>query len=276
MKTVELKEKDGVYYYSFPLLKQTGMVREGFSTRLGGVSSGIYATMNFTVTRGDDPACVRENYRRMAKALDIPMERMVLSFQAHTTHVMVCDESCAGLGITKERPYRDVDGLITNVPNMPLVTFYADCVPLYFLDPVHRAIGLSHSGWKGTKNRMGKVTVEKMGQVFGSRPEDILAGIGPSICGECFEVGPEVAEEFEQEFSEEVYRRIHWLDPGTGKDHVDLWECNRQILLDAGLKEENIAVAGVCTCCHPDLLFSHRATKGQRGNLAAFLCLNEE
>ncbi len=125
-------------------------------------SKGKYATMNFAWNKGDDPADVLENYTRMAKALGVDRDRMVASQQTHTTNVRLVTEEDAGKGVVRERDYTDVDGLITNVPDLTLATFYADCVPLYFVDPKHKAIGLSHSGWRGTVNRMGQCTIDAM------------------------------------------------------------------------------------------------------------------
>ena len=231
--------------------------------------------MNFTFTRGDNPDHVLENYRRMGKALEVDVERMVLSYQTHTTNVRLVTEEDAGKGIVKERDYKDVDGLITNVPGITLVTFYADCVPLYFLDPVHLAVGLSHSGWRGTVRQMGKITLDKMREAFGTRAEDVLACIGPSICRECYEVGSEVALEFM-----EGYDRINWnsilTEKGNGKYLLDLWRANEIVLLDAGVRQENIQVTDICTHCNSDYLFSHRRTGNERGNLAAFLGIREK
>ena len=176
---IEQKEAEHVPYLSFPILEKTGLVKQGFSTKEGGVSQGKFASMNFTFTRGDNPDHVMENYRRMGKALGVKVEKMVLSYQTHTTNVRLVTEADAGKGIIKERDYMDVDGLITNVPGITLVTFYADCVPLYFLDPVQKAVGLSHSGWRGTVNRMGAVTAKRMEEEFGSKPQDLIACIGP-------------------------------------------------------------------------------------------------
>ena len=200
-----VKENRGVTYLSFPILEDTGLVSHAFSTRLGGVSKGDFATMNFSFTRGDDRDDVLENYRRMAAALGVDRERMVLTWQTHTTNVRRVTEEDEGKGIVRDRDYRDVDGLITDIPGITLVTFFADCVPLYFLDPVHKAIGLSHSGWRGTVKRMGQVTVDAMKEAFGTRPEDIIACIGPSICGDCYEVGEEVADEFADAFHEKYH-----------------------------------------------------------------------
>lgn len=267
-------EKNGVHILKFPLLSETGRVSHGFSTRIGGVSEGKFATMNFTFTRGDNPEHVMENYRRVAEVLEVDVNRMVLSYQTHTTNVRVVTEEDAGKGIIKERDYRDVDGLVTNVLGITLVTFYADCVPLYFYDPVHHAIGLSHSGWRGTVRRMGQVTLDTMGKNYGTRPEDVLCCIGPSICQDCFEVGGEVAEEFQKEFGEEYWTELFYRKD-NGKYQLDLWKANEFILREAGVKKEHIQTTDICTRCNPEYLFSHRIFGNERGNLAAFLCLKE-
>ena len=265
------KEKDGVVYLSFPLLESCNMVNHGFSTRLGGVSEGEFSSMSFGYARGDRPEAVLENYRRMGNALGVDYRKMVVSFQTHTVNVRQVGEADAGKGIWRRREYEDVDGLVTNVPGITLVTLYADCVPLYFVDPINRAIGLSHSGWRGTAARMGNVTIQKMKEAFGTRPENLLCAIGPSICKDCYEVGEDVAEAFRNTFgncSETI------LKPrGNGKYHLDLWQANKKVLLDAGVKPEHLEITDLCTCCNPELLFSHRALKGRRGNLGAFLCL---
>lgn len=270
-----VKENRGVTYLSFPILEDTGLVSHAFSTRLGGVSKGDFATMNFSFTRGDDRDDVQENYRRMAAALGVDRERMVLTWQTHTTNVRRVTEEDEGKGIVRDRDYRDVDGLITDIPGITLVTFFADCVPLYFLDPVHKAIGLSHSGWRGTVKRMGQVTVDAMKEAFGTRPEDIIACIGPSICGDCYEVGEEVADEFADAFHEK-YHDVILLKKQNGKYQLDLWKANEIVLKEAGIKGDNLAVTNICTYCNPQLLFSHRRTAERRGNLCAFLSLKEK
>ena len=270
-----VKENRGVTYLSFPILEDTGLVSHAFSTRLGGVSKGDFATMNFSFTRGDDRDDVLENYRRMAAALGVDRERMVLTWQTHTTNVRRVTEEDEGKGIVRDRDYRDVYGLITDIPGITLVTFFADCVPLYFLDPVHKAIGLSHSGWRGTVKRMGQVTVDAMKEAFGTRPEDIIACIGPSICGDCYEVGEEVADEFADAFHEK-YHDVILLKKQNGKYQLDLWKANEIVLKEAGIKGDNLAVTNICTYCNPQLLFSHRRTAERRGNLCAFLSLKEK
>lgn len=270
-----LKEKEGVPFLSFPILEKMGLVSQAFSTRLGGVSKGDFATMNFSFTRGDNREDVLENYRRMAAALGVDLNRMVLTWQTHTTNVRRVTAEDEGKGVVRDRDYRDVDGLITDIPGITLVTFFADCVPLYFLDPVHRAIGLSHSGWRGTVKRMGQVTVDAMKEAFGSRPEDIIACVGPSICKDCYEVGAEVAEEFCGAFDEKYHNEI-LLKKTDGKYQLDLWKANEIVLTEAGIRKENLAVTNICTYCNPDLLFSHRRSAERRGNLCAFLSLKEK
>ena len=266
--TTELKEKNHVPYIQFKNLSATGIVKHGFSTRKGGVSTGIFSSMNLNFKRGDDPDAVLENYRRMAAALNMRVEDMVLSDQTHTTNVRVITEEDRGKGILRPQDYSDVDGMITNVPGIVLVTSYADCVPLYFVDPVRKAIGLSHSGWKGTVGHIGQKTVWKMHEVYGSEPKDIVAAIGPSICQSCYEVSDDVAEAFTADEAADIL-----LDKGNGKYQLDLWKANWYVLTDAGILPEHLSVTDLCTACHPDLLWSHRKTNGQRGGLSAFLSL---
>ena len=270
--TTELKEKNHVPYIQFKNLSATGIVKHGFSTRKGGVSTGIFSSMNLNFKRGDDPDAVMENYRRMAAALNMRVEDMVLSDQTHTTNVRVITEEDRGKGILKPQDYSDVDGMLTNVPGIVLVTSYADCVPLYFVDPVRKAIGLSHSGWKGTVGHIGQKTVWKMHEVYGSEPKDIVAAIGPSICQSCYEVSDDVAEAFRANFTADEAADI-LLDKGNGKYQLDLWKANWYVLTDAGILPEHLSVTDLCTACHPDLLWSHRKTNGQRGGLSAFLSL---
>ena len=269
---LQICQTEGVVYLSYPSLEKTGMVRHGFSTRLGGVSEGVYASMNLSFSRGDKEAAVQENYRRIARAIGFDWESVVTSDQTHTANVRVVTNRDKGCGLTKPRPYQDVDGMITNELGITLATFYADCVPLYLLDPVKKAIGLSHSGWKGTVGKIGKATVQAMEREYGTNPEDLIVAIGPSICQDCYEVSEDVIEEFQKAFPREQWDGLFYRKE-NGKYQLDLWESNRQIFLEARVKPENISIPNLCTCCNPQLLFSHRASKGKRGNLAAFLAL---
>lgn len=267
------EEKNGVKFLSFPALEKTKIVRHLFSTRTGGVSEGIFSTMNLSFTRGDNPESVLENFRRIAGVLGCEVEDFVCSDQTHTTNVRVTGRADAGKGVIKEKDYTDVDGLITNEPGVVLATFYADCVPLYFVDPVKKAIGLSHSGWQGTVNKMGLNTVRKMEEAYGTNPADLVAAIGPSICMSCYEVGSEVAEEFLKAFPKKAEQKEILQEKGNGKYLLNLWKANYFIMREAGIKEENISVTDICTCCNGEELFSHRQSQGKRGNLGAFLGL---
>lgn len=265
---LEERETYGVPYLVYPLLEETGIVTHAFSTRLGGVSKGPWATMNLSGTRGDDPEAVEENKRRMARALGVRVGDLTYTHQTHTTNVAVVREADRGTR------FMETDGMVTNVPGLCLVTFYADCVPLYFVDPVHKAIGLSHSGWRGTVGKMGKVTVEKMKKTFGTDPKDLVAAIGPSICQDCYEVSGDVIEEFKKAFPGGLWDQLFY-EKDNGKYQLDLWAANKAVLLEAGIPEEQIAVTNLCTHCNPDILFSHRAQGDRRGNLSAFLALKE-
>lgn len=263
---------DSVPYLEYPMLKNTGIVRHGFSTRLGGVSEGYYASMNLSFDRGDRKEAVAENFRRIGEALGVRCEDMVLSRQTHTTNVRIVTDADRGKGITRERDYTDVDGLVTNVPGICLVTSYADCVPLFFVDPVKKVIGLSHSGWRGTVGKIGRKTVELMHERFGSDPADILAAVGPSVCMDCYEVSSDVIEKFKEAFSENWWDQLFYEKP-DGKYQLDLWKANELIFLESGILPEHIAVTNVCTHCNSDILYSHRAAGDKRGNLCAFLAL---
>ena len=272
LETHRLKNGAQVPLFHFPLLDQTGEVRHCFTTRYGGVSEGIFSSLNLSFSRGDVKEDVEENYRRVAEILGTDCAYLVCSDQTHTTNVRLVTKADAGKGVIRPRDYTDVDGLITDIPGLTLVTFYADCVPLYFVDPVHHAIGLSHSGWRGTVARMGKCTLEAMHEAFGTEASDVYCAIGPSICQDCYEVSEDVAEQFMQAFPGHESELL--MDKGNGKYQLDLWKANEIVLLDAGVQKAHLEVTDVCTCCNPELLFSHRASHGKRGNLGAFLCLN--
>ena len=269
-ENMNVRKNGEVVYLTFPALERETAVYHGFSTRFGGVSEGIYHSMNLSFTRGDQEEAVKENFCRISSAIGFPSESIVTSDQTHTTNVRVVTEEDRGCGITKPRSYTDVDGMVTNVPGLTLATFYADCVPLYFYDPVHRAIGLSHSGWRGTVGKIGKVTVETMARVYGTKPEDVLAAIGPSICQECYEVSADVIEQFLGAFEEKDWNDLFYAKE-NGKYQLNLWKANEKIFLEAGILPEHISLSNLCTCCNPKFLFSHRASHGKRGNLAAFL-----
>ena len=266
---IEEKIMEGVPLLTYPLLEKTEFVTHGFTTRMGGVSEGYCSTMNISTTRGDDPKAIEENQRRLARALGVRVEDFTYTHQTHTTNVAVVREEDRG------KRFMETDGMVTDVPGICLVTFYADCVPLYFVDPVHRAIGLSHSGWRGTVKRMGQVTLERMKEAYGTKPEDVFAAIGPSICQDCYEVSGDVIEEFRENFSEFVWSQLFY-EKENGKYQLNLWRANQIVLTEAGVEAQNIAVTNLCTHCNPEILFSHRSTGVKRGNLSALLAIKRE
>jgi hypothetical protein len=198
---------------------------------------------------------------------------LVLSDQVHDTKIAVVTPK----DICKDRIAKrltGIDGLMTRHKNVCLATSYADCVPLFFVDTKERVIASSHSGWRGTAEKMGKRTVEAMAEEFGSQMENIVAVIGPSICQKCYEVSEDVWEAFAKSYTTEQMERIAYCSDSSRKKYqLNLWEANALQLKEAGLLPEHIHVSGICTCCHAKLFFSHRATQGKRGNLNGFISL---
>lgn len=266
-----LDDKNGLPVLKYRILEEIPWISHCFTTRAGGVSSGIFSSLNLSFIRGDREEDVRENFERVAASLGAASKDFVFTDQTHTTNVRKVTREDAGAGIWKERGYSDVDGLITDEPGLVLATFYADCVPLYFVDRSHHAIGLSHSGWRGTVGRMGEQTIRAMQEMYGTDPSDLVCAIGPSICQNCYEVSQDVAEEFMQQFP--GHQQEILLDKGGGKYLLDLWRANEIVLTEAGVAADQIATTNICTCCNDSLLFSHRASHGKRGNLGAFLML---
>jgi hypothetical protein len=273
-KGFELRNTQGVWYYTIPSFENTGLVNHGFSTRKGGVSRGEYSTLNLGIKKGDLHEAVVENFFRFCRTLEINPHNMVFSDQVHGDKVIVVGVDDRGKGISKDSDIMKVDGLITKDSGVALVTFYADCVPLFFLDPVHKVIALSHAGWKGTVAGIGAKTLSKMHKVFGTRPDECLVGIGPSIGSCCFEVEESVVEQFATAFYK--YRDVI-IKPGSkpGKYHVDLWAANMVQINDMGVSPGNITIASLCTSCNGDLFFSHRRDKGRTGRMAAILMLKD-
>lgn len=267
-----LMEENGICYLQFASLKETGLVKHLFSTRVGGVSVGYLGSMNLSYSRGDKKENVDENFKRIADVLDTSVHHFVLSHQTHTTNIRIVTKEDEGKGITKQADYTDVDGLITNEKGIVLSTFFADCVPLFFLDTKKHVIALSHSGWKGTVGKIGRKTIETMCSEFGCEKKNLLVAIGPSICRDCYEVGEEVADQFREVFKDSALNTI--LFPGqNGKYQLDLWQANYEVFLESGLDPQQISVTDICTSCNKELLFSHRASNGMRGNLGAFMML---
>lgn len=274
MSKMILRKNHDVPFLSFPELEETGLVRHGFSVREGGVSTGPYASMNLSFTMGDATENVLANYRLMAQALDVDLGSMTSVWQAHTDNIRLIGEGDKGKGIILPKESEPCDGMITNARGVTLVTLHADCLPLYFLDPVNRAIGLTHSGWRGTQQAISIRTLEAMEREFGTVRENVRIFIGPGISRSAFEVGPEVAEAFVELLGKNRSEMI--LTPRQmGKWTLDLPLANEMLFLEAGIRPDHIHTAEFCTYRRSDLFFSHRRDGSVRGSMAAFLSLKE-
>ena len=263
-----IKTRGKLKYLTIPAFEETGLVNHCFTTRLGGVSESQYRSLNLGLFRDDNRAKVLENYRRICEAIEVNYKDLVLSDQVHGDRIRVVIQEDKGKGITKKSDIIKVDGLVTNEPKVPLITFYADCVPLFFLDPIKKVIGVSHAGWRGTVKKIGVKTLLTMEKVFGCDASECLVGIGPSIGQCCYEVDEPVIDEFRKSFQ-------CWSGfvkyKGEGKWDLDLWKANVYQLKEVGVKDDNITLSGLCTSCRNDLFYSYRKDKGKTGSLAAII-----
>ena len=270
-KTMTLNNAYTVPYLTYNSFSEINFINHAFSTRLGGVSEGEFTSMNMAFNRGDNPESVTENYKRICKSAGFDFDSLTASAQDHNTFVRAVTSENKGVGIYKPRDLQSVDALITNEKGVTLVTYYADCTPLFFVDTKQKAVGLAHAGWRGTVGRIGEKVVNKMTELYGTNPADIVAAIGPAISVCCYEVDKPCADNFYALSDLDSSRFVFPKD--NGKYMIDLLETNRQILVAAGVKNENITVSDVCTNCNSELLWSHRATMGKRVTMSAFMCI---
>ena len=252
-----------------PQLTKTD-IPHGFTTRLGGVSEGIFSSLNLAPNRGDDPARVRENSRRVCRALGVEMEGMVFSHQVHRDDVRSVTAADRGKGLDRPVDY-EADALVTDVPGVTLVVFGADCATMLLCDPVRRVVAAAHAGWRGTALGIARRTVEVMIADYGCQPQEILAAIGPCIDACCFETHAEVSAAMTAALGDAALPYIKAL--GGDKFKVDLKGLNRLWLEGAGVPAANIDTSPDCTMCRPDKYWSHRYTKGERGSQAALIGL---
>lgn len=255
-------------YLTIPAFDAASLVKHCFTTRRGGVSKDIYNSLNTSLIKADIRENVIKNLDIVCSAIGIDYRKLVFSDQVHGDEIRVVTQADIGKGINQESDIRGVDALITNVPGVPMITFYADCVPVFILDPVNKAVGLAHSGWKGTTLKIAAKTIKKMSEAFGTKPEDCLVGIGPSIEMNCFEIKEDAARLFKEGFENwELFMRK------KDEEHyvADLWKAVTLTLMEIGVQAKNITVSGLCTCCNEDLFFSHRRDKGRTGSLSAII-----
>ena len=266
---LHIEERNGVPYMKFKIFDGVDCVKNAISTRYGGVSAGdTLSSLNLGTSTADDWDNVVENYRIFCSATGFDVDRVVLAKQTHSANVLVVDDSFAGCGVMRERTYDNIDALITDTPNLPLVIHTADCVPVAIVDPVHRAIGNAHCGWRGTFGELAKATLDAMAERYGTRPQDVVVAIGPCICVDCYEVSEELYIDFLKKFGYTEY-----ILTKDGRYYLNLPMINKQILIDCGVPRDNIAVSDVCTCCECEHLFSHRGLGAGRGILGTFVSI---
>lgn len=254
-----------------PQLSQLG-IPHGFTTRQGGVSEGIYSSLNLAFGRGDDREKVEENYRRVCSALEVDINKLVLTAQIHGDRIRTVTAEDWGKGLSRPKDY-ETDGLITDVPGTTLAAFGADCLTALLYDPVHRAIGAVHAGWRGTASGILERAVEAMTGAYGTQPKDLLAALGPCISACCFETDQDVPNAMTAALGAAALPFI--TDKGEGKFLVDLKGLNALRLRRAGVGEEHIGISPDCTLCQPEKYWSHRHTKGERGSQASLISLPE-
>ena len=269
---MRLNQNDNVPYLTYNALQDIPFINHAFSTKLGGLSTGEFTSMNLAFNRGDDMNAVTENYKRFCKATGFDFDTLVASAQDHNTIVRKVTKNDCGIGITKPRDMQSVDALVTNQPNVTLVTYYADCTPIFFVDKVKKVIALAHAGWRGTVGKICKNVIDTMVNDYNCNTTDIICCVGPAISKCCYEIDKSCYDEFVK--AQLDIEKIMTTKP-NGKYMANLLEANKQILISSGIPNENIIISDVCTKCNSELLWSHRATNGHRGTMCAFMCINE-
>lgn len=243
-------------------------ITAGFSLREGGASGGCRSSLNLALHVGDDPANVLENRRRLCLSAGFAEDGWTCAEQTHGNRVKLVTKAERGAGrLSRDTAFPDTDAMITREPGILLAAFFADCVPLLFVDPENRAVGIAHAGWRGTAQNVAGATISAMREAFGSRPEAMLAAIGPSIGPCCYEVDDTVIGQI-------------GINPPPRKENgrfmLDLKQANRQFMIKAGIGPNHIEVSGFCTCCRTDLFFSHRGENGRTGRMAAFIGIGND
>ncbi len=258
------KIKNNIKYLQFGNLSKFENLNHFSSTRIGGSSSEKLESLNLGYTVNDNPKIVNSNLKLLANTLGFEKKQMVSPKQKHSANI--------GIVKTEHDIFPDTDALITNIPNLCIFIRTADCVPILLFDPVKKAIAAIHSGWKGTIQEISKLTIDLMQKEFGTNPEHIIAGIGPSIGPEVYEVGSEVIEQFNKSFGDNFC-----VTPikNSEKGFLDLWKVNKKKLLDSGIPENQIEIAEICTYSNPELFYSARRDGVKTGRLATGIIIIE-
>ncbi|MBC8014844.1 MAG: peptidoglycan editing factor PgeF [Sporomusaceae bacterium] len=260
---------NSVWYGTFTHFDKLNIVH-GISSRLGGTSKQPFASLNLGLHTGDEDQQVITNRQLFCHGVGVEADNIVTAEQIHLDKVAVVGLEHLGKG---SRIYSEAigetDALITNVPGVPLMLFFADCVPVVIVDPVKKVIGIAHAGWKGTVDHIGQKTVLAMQNHFGTDPQHCLVGIAPSIGPCCYEVDDVVINKFKKKF--ENWEQL--ITQKGSKWHLDLWQANRVQLEQIGVQASNIVVSKVCTVCNSELFFSYRAENGCTGRMGAVIVL---
>lgn len=270
-EVMNLNINNNVPFLTFKELENISFVNHAFSTRLGGVSTGEFSTMNLALNRGDDENKVITNYKLFCHATGFEFDTLVASAQDHNTIVRKITKNDCGIGITKPRDMNSVDALVTNENGVTLVTYYADCTPVFFIDKNKKVIALAHASWRGTVNKICSNVIKTMITDYNSDTKDIYCFIGPAISKCCYEIDQSCYDNFASVEGLDLDKIM--TTKSNGKYMADLLETNKQILMLSGVPENNITISDVCTRCNSDLLWSHRATNGKRGTMCAFMCI---
>ncbi|NLN69754.1 MAG: peptidoglycan editing factor PgeF [Chloroflexi bacterium] len=257
-------DKQGLRYYQFESFQDLP-VFHAILTRRGGVSQPPFNSLNTGGTVGDDPQAVLTNHKRIYNAFGYDFSSRFDVWQVHGDKIV-----CADAPRSLDQPHDRADGILTDKATVTLFMRFADCVPILLVDPLLRVIGIAHAGWQGTYQQVAQRAVEKMTACFGSRPETIFAGIGPSICQRCYEVGPEVLSLYQKHFRGDTR---HYFQNKDGKLFLDLWGANQDVLFQAGVK--HIEISKICTACNLEDWYSHRGEHGQTGRFAVFMSIRD-
>ncbi len=272
---MNLNESDDVRYLTFKVFDspEFGFLHHAFSTRIGGCSENEYSGMNLTFSTGDFAENVRKNFEIFCEKTDFEIETLVIPEQTHSNNVKIVNNSdCIGNNLTSKR-IENTDGLITNHHGVTLVTFHADCGSLFFVDKKSKVIGLAHAGWMGTVKKIARNMVFSFIENFGSDVKNIVCCMGPAIKKCCFEIKNDILPKFKNMDLQNIESFIQENMYKNNSYNIDLFGINKQILLEAGLLEENIILSDLCTKCHPELFYSHRNSAKKRGSMAAFMSL---
>lgn len=259
------KQRGGVVYFTIPSFDKCGCVTAGFTSRIGGVSEGCYKSLNFSLKREGNLSNLQENFRRTAHALGVPVETLVLDNYEHGDGVYHATPDDCGKGLFRETDLPKCDALIISEPGVTAVTLHADCIPVFFLDPVRRVACVAHAGWRGVYHRLPQKIADGFINKYGSRKEDILTAIGPHIMKDTFEVGEDVSKLFEERFGAGTVLRKE------GRIFVDMQTAILSQFMEEGLKAQNITCANLCTYSLPELFYSHRRDKGMTGAMASLI-----